>query len=160
MSFDLAGGRKKKARQPGVFEFWQDLGTPFRAERAATWGWQAAGGLCFVNLMAALSHWNHAPRRATLIGRDPDLLVAVSLFFAILAAWLAVVIYRRQPLWAAYAVLGWAILEETRLVTGYAYGQVGMGVLPELILAISILGFRGALAVRERARRADPTVFA
>lgn len=154
MSWDPSLGRPTK--EEIVWNPWQEIASLFRARRAVRSAALSAGIIAGFHGAYALRYADmHRPVN-TWFSHDPAVLSRLNFALCAAAAALGVAVYRRGQVWSAGALLTWAILEANSWLTSSLYGHVENGRVAGFSLALAILGFRGALALRRLSSEAEP----
>ncbi len=147
MNWDPAKG-KGRPRADELNPF-QDLGSTYRAQKAARKTSFAAGVLSFLNFLSAASIYFRKSRLDTLVGSDPTQKTIVNVLVGLILAIISLWTLRINSVWTATLILVWSIVEIPGWLTFSLYGHVPPRFLPILVLLAAILGFRGALALKK-----------
>lgn len=146
MSWDASMGRPRRRRV--AFNPFEKLDSEWKAREAAGTAAVAAGLITFTHVISALVRF-YGERYPALIGSSPVVLGLYNAMLALIAALAGYVAYRRHPLWLAWVILGWSVLEALPWVTARLYGHAANGKLVGLALVCAVIGLRGAKALRK-----------
>jgi len=167
MTWDAARGRS--TRPPEVWETrtsivtntWiiayavKPLKTWYQAYDAAEFAAWTAYAICAANLAGAWLLYREPPEAFVLFGRTPEALAVANLTAAVLAGWLGLVVRRRRPVWVAWVVMAWAVIEVIPWASRFIYGQYVPLFVSILMVWGAVLGVRGAYSLR-RMNSDDP----
>ena len=126
----------------------QKLDSEWKAREAAEAAAFAASLIAFTHVLSALIRFNDD--RGALISSDPFALGLFNAMLALIAAVASYVAHRRHPLWLAWVILGWTVLEVLPWITFPLYGHAipgRFGPAVGLMFVASVLGVRGARAL-------------
>lgn len=144
MSWDASMGRPRRRRV--AFNPFEKLDSEWKARDAARTAAVAAGAITFTHVISALVRF-YGERYPALIGSSPVVLGLYNAMLAVIAALAGYVACRRHPVWLAWVILGWSVLEALPWITARLYGHGSKGMLIGLALWCAIIGVRGARAL-------------
>ena len=157
MSWDASMGRPRRRRN--VLNPFQKIDSEWRAREAAGGSGVSAGLIAFMHAISALVRFNDE-RHSALISSSPVVLGLFNAMLALIAAVAGYVAYRRHPVWLAWVILGWSVLEALPWITYPLYGHAAWGApLVGLMVVCGLLGVRGARALKKGFAQ-DAEVFA
>jgi hypothetical protein len=150
-------GRPRRKR--AAFNPFQKLDSEWKARQAARTTAAAVGVIAVTHVFSAL-YWVNGGNRlsSALISSDPRVLTLFSAALALIAVVASYVANRTSPLWLAWVVLGWSVLEVLPWITAPLYGHGAVGKLAGLALVCALIGLRGARALK-RGFASDVAVF-